>query len=245
MNTKETSSDILEKIKKLLRLAQDGRGATTGEAEAAMAMAQKLMTKFGIESVDMEDDAKGGRSFAINQYRHHTGRQRQRVDTYLASILRDCYGVKVLFSREFAREAVTPRLVWVLVGDKLDVDVACVVIESLNGIMNRALSAYFRERGCKFNGTLAHAFFAGLESGFIQANKKGRDEALLEAGATSAKQYGIVLVNKELAVQEFYNGLAKKKGKGGGPRDGGFDAHAYAKGVEVGKKVNPMAKSLK
>ena len=46
---------IIKRIQKLLRLAND-RGATRAEAENAMAMAQRLMTKYNISVANVSDN---------------------------------------------------------------------------------------------------------------------------------------------------------------------------------------------
>ena len=43
-------SDILDKIRKLLRLADRSRGSTENEAKVALAKAQELMTRHNIDS---------------------------------------------------------------------------------------------------------------------------------------------------------------------------------------------------
>lgn len=49
------SSDIIERIKKLLRIGQPGSGATEEEASTAMGLAAALMLKHGLE-VQLDDD---------------------------------------------------------------------------------------------------------------------------------------------------------------------------------------------
>ena len=52
----DIEKSILKRIQKLLALAKD-KGASPAEAESAMAMAQRLMTKYGIEMANISDDS--------------------------------------------------------------------------------------------------------------------------------------------------------------------------------------------
>jgi hypothetical protein len=62
-------NDILDKIRKLLRLADRSRGSTENEAKVALAKAQELMTRHNIDSalLRMERGESGGASFTVNK----------------------------------------------------------------------------------------------------------------------------------------------------------------------------------
>ncbi len=62
-------SNILDKIRKLLRLADRSRGATENEAKVALSKAQELMTRHNIDSVlfRMEHGESGSPSFKVDK----------------------------------------------------------------------------------------------------------------------------------------------------------------------------------
>ncbi len=65
----KSESEILEKIRKLLRLADRSRGSTENEAKVALAKAQELMTRHNIDSalLRMERGESGGAGFTVNK----------------------------------------------------------------------------------------------------------------------------------------------------------------------------------
>ena len=65
----KSESEILEKIRKLLRLADRSRGSTENEAKVALAKAQELMTRHNIDSalLRMERGESGGTGFTVNK----------------------------------------------------------------------------------------------------------------------------------------------------------------------------------
>jgi hypothetical protein len=65
----KSESDILDKIRKLLRLADRSRGSTENEAKVALAKAQELMTRHNIDSALLrrERGESGGAGFTVNK----------------------------------------------------------------------------------------------------------------------------------------------------------------------------------
>lgn len=62
------SADIVNRIRKLLKVAAHGSGATEAEAATALEMAQKLLLKYNLEGVNMDADGQA-RSEPINHER--------------------------------------------------------------------------------------------------------------------------------------------------------------------------------
>lgn len=93
---------MIDKIRALLRKTTD-RGASQAESEAAIEVAQKLMTKHGIDKmlVMSKEAEEASRNLEIVKQYHETGRQRYETDQYIARILNTCYSVKVLWSSSF------------------------------------------------------------------------------------------------------------------------------------------------
>lgn len=78
-----TKEEALEKVKKLLNLAND-KAASEGEVQNAMAMAQQIMAKFHIESVTFDDEPEEVTDFEIQENTKGLSSNRAILCSYLA-----------------------------------------------------------------------------------------------------------------------------------------------------------------
>jgi hypothetical protein len=131
------------------------------------------------------------------------------------------------------------RLSYLLVGEQMDCDVAKMIVEELHPMMRQSFARYLKENGFKWNAVLCHSFYEGIEDGYIQANERGRDSAMREAGKEKADKYAIVLVDKDKAINAFVKEkiMTVPSRVGYGARSGGHDDHAYGKGKQIGSKM--------
>jgi len=70
----KTQSDILDKVRKLLRLADRSRGSTENEAKVALAKAQELMTRHNIDSALFRmEHGEAACGFNVNKASYYRG----------------------------------------------------------------------------------------------------------------------------------------------------------------------------
>lgn len=140
------------------------------------------------------------------------------------------------------------RFVYVLVGDKPDVELGAQMIPEFRRIMRHGLAKHLREEGLGWTAVSADSFHGGFARGYIDANEVAQKEILIEAGATAANQYALAVVDKEKAVEEFAAQSVKtvraRANSGNGARSFGWDAVAAKKGVATGSKLNLKSKRL-
>jgi hypothetical protein len=93
-------SDILDKIRKLLRLADRSRGATENEAKVALAKAQELMTRHNIDSVlfRMEHGEPGAGSFTVDKGKVDLPKTLNPADFQILSILQKHFNVRCILT---------------------------------------------------------------------------------------------------------------------------------------------------
>ena len=94
----KSESDILDKIRKLLRLADRSRGSTENEAKVALAKAQELMTRHNIDSalLRMERGESGGAGFTVNKGKVDLPKTLNPADLMILSILQAHFNVKTI-----------------------------------------------------------------------------------------------------------------------------------------------------
>ena len=95
----KTQSDILDKVRKLLRLADRSRGSTENEAKVALAKAQELMTRHNIDSalLRMERESEGGGGgFKVNKGSFDLPKSLNPADMMILSLLQAHFNVRTI-----------------------------------------------------------------------------------------------------------------------------------------------------
>lgn len=255
---------LLEKIRALFRLADKARGASPAEAELAMEKALLLMTKHGIDKIEVEQkgaEAKEARSFNVNQYYFRTGRQRHADDAFIATILRECFNVRIIWSsynevvdgwyenpwtkEKEPRKRIKERLTYIIVGEPEDIEVAKIVIEELHSIMWHLYRAYLKDEGLPHKNFVFQSYFNGIQDGFIKAAERGKQQAMNAASPNSANQYAIVLVDKAQAIRAYVKAHIPTKpssSRKGGKAD--FCPGSYERGVKDGGTIRVGLRKL-
>jgi Protein of unknown function (DUF2786) len=237
------NSKLMEKIRALFRLADTTRGATKAEAELALQRAQELMTKHGIDQIDVEDigeSAREARAFNIHQRKYDTGRPRWVEDIFIAQILQQCFNVKVVWSRHYQKTrtgSFKECITYILIGEPTDTEIAVMACEELYPMMWGLYRQYLTGEGLPNTNTFKQSFYRGIQDGFIAASNRGRDSAMAEAGVDKADRYAIVIVDKKKAIQKWTEeNMSLRKSRGYGSR-AGHDDQAYGAGYKAGGNI--------
>lgn len=225
-------SNILEKLKKILALAE--RGATEGEMQAAMAKAQQLAIEHNIDlgsiqldtgkAPTIETDKNVLKSEASGQWRpHHDA---------LYRILKACFQVEMIKTTWHDGKAAQA----VIVGEKTDVAIATYVWHWLDGLFPKLHRAYCNNLGISHTpadtAVRRRSYYDGLEVGIISTNRR----AVRAMDQANADKYAIVLVKKEEVVQARYKDEFPHVKKGSTRVKQTHDGAYYA-GAEKGRTI--------
>lgn len=267
---------MIDKVRALLRKTEDA-GCTKEEADAAMKAAARLMQKYNIDQVMVENkeaDAEAKRLNLVKEY-VKTGRDKCYTDEHIMHILRQCFCLRVYYSwgydwdaEEDARKkynaayqerstltgeafwafkmpkrpSLKKRFVYVLVGDKPDVELGAQMIPEFRRIMRHGLAKHCREENIPWAAVAAESFHSGFAAGYIDVNEEAMKEVLLEAPEAWAGKYALAVVDKEKAVEEFakqsVTTVRARAGSGNGARSYGYDEKAAQKGRKAGSSIN-------
>ena len=200
-----STEKILSKVTKLLNLSKDS-GASDSEAMSALALAQSLMAKYGIEASDL-DEIERDESNVIQVECEHRWDMGYRKP--LAAVISENYRCKV-----FCKGGTV-----VFMGVEEDAKIAKQAFEfAYKFIYRRGNQEYEKARACSWNGS-AKGVFNGYAAGFI----KGLDEVL------SAQSKALMITVPDTVITEF-NNLTLGKGRGGIQTGNGLDSDAYNRG---------------
>lgn len=239
------TSDITQKIKSLIRKADTSRGVTQEEADAFMAKAQELMVRHGIDRISvMENEEDEKIRFEIVEGEYKTNRPRFITDQYISRILCECFEVRVIWDVDYVLvpgrkgsiiKQWATHLIYCIVGDKPDVELAKIVAQELHPMMKHLYKQYLRQTGGVSCAASYHPFLMGLVKAYIEKNRKTKEELLLNETSDISEKYALAVQDKDAAREEFITcNIQTVRSKQRGPQNHRWDEDAYQNGREQG-----------
>jgi hypothetical protein len=188
-------SDILDKIRKLLRLADTSRGATENEAKVALSKAQELMTRHNIDSalLRMERGESGGGSFTVDKGNLDLPKTLNPADLMILSLLQSHFNVKTILMPGSKGTPVD------IIGAPADIDFAIYAFNYLRQTFFRCWNEFKRTRP---NPDKA-SYYRGLRDGLNAELKAAKQRAEESYGSDQRQAYGLVVVDQEVAITRF------------------------------------------
>jgi hypothetical protein len=191
----KTQSDILDKIHKLLRLADTSRGATENEAKVALAKAQELMTRHNIDSalLRMERGESGGTGFTVNKGQLDLPKTLNPADLMILSLLQLHFNVKTILMPSTRGTPVD------IIGAPADIDFAIFAFNYLRQTFFRCWNEFKKTHADPDKAS----YYRGLRDG-LNAELKAAKQRAEESYATDQRQtYGLVLVDQQAAITRY------------------------------------------
>ena len=183
---------ILDRIRKLLRLADPSRGATEHEARAAMAKAQELMTRYSIDSALLQRE-RGARADSVLKNTVDLPKTLNPADLLILGLLQRHFRVRVILGRTGSG---TPTDI---IGTAADVEFAVFAFHFLR-------RTFF---GCwnSFKRTLATAdrasFYRGLRDGLEAALREGSEKAEQTCSEAERGVWAVAVAGRTAAITAY------------------------------------------
>jgi hypothetical protein len=190
-----TNKDILEKIRKLLRLADTSRGATENEAKVALAKAQELMTRHNIDSalLRMERGESGGGSFTVNKGKVDLPKTLNPADLMILSLLQAHFNVKTILMPNGRGTPVD------IIGAPADIDFAIYAFNYLRQTFFRCWNEFKRTHA---NPDKA-SYYRGLRDGLSSELKAAKQRAEESYASDQRQAYGLVVVDQQAVITRY------------------------------------------
>jgi hypothetical protein len=221
-------SDILNKIRKLLRLADRSRGSTENEAKVALAKAQELMTRHNIDSalLRMERGETGGAGFTVNKGKVDLPKTLNPADIMILSLLQAHFNVKTILMPGGKGTPVD------IIGAAADIDFAIYAFNYLRQTFFRCWNEFKRTRP---NPDKA-SYYRGLRDGLNAELKAAKDRTEQSYAADQRQTYGLVVVGQQAAITRY---VADHYGKlrNRAQRHRALDSGSYAAGTVKGRTI--------
>lgn len=218
-----TIDSIIKRIKKLLTLANNS-GATEAEAKNAMAMAQRLMTKYNISMANVGSDKPSERNIRHEQYFTRKG-SLNPADKEIAVILNRFYKVKILFNGGCSL---------VMVGTPEDIEIAKYVHGYLRTVFFKCWNS--------FKETVAFPnkadYYFGLQTGICERMQEAENSAKSEETQEACKKYELVLVKNKEAIANYIYDTFGKLGRSRRRSASRMDANSFYAGKAKGSTIS-------
>ncbi len=231
----KATDDIIEKLTKLLTLADPSRGGTPAEIELAMAKAKELAMRHSLDLAAIQAEKKDEKGIKVDVQTDQSLKIRTRFEQQyhspIFSVLQHVFEVRVITSRWRCGPDTVIGAIY-LVGEATDVAIAKEIFKWLETLFPKAFSAWKKERlpiGPEW--TLRNGFYAGLASGICKANKRAEEQLTKQENEC----YGLILRSKKEAVdakvaEEFPNLKTPHRHRQ-------MDGRSFAAGQEKGEKI--------
>ena len=245
----KVSDEILEKLTKILRLAND-RAAQPGEVEAAMGKARELAMRHSIDlaSVNLNPDTKveGGIQVEKNSTLKTRSKYKQPYHYWVFSVLQEVFEVKVIISEwnDYGGKVITAIHI---IGEPVDVAIACAVYPFLEKVFPATLSRAVSAGRLTYCAAHTNGCYRGIHWGIVEANKREVEKLKKEEQQTLAmvvRKKGEVVTAAmyemfpAMKAREDLEAKKKEEGKEKKARKVQMSWEAVNYGHQEGKKIN-------
>jgi hypothetical protein len=221
-----SQSDILDKIRKLLRLADRSRGATENEAKVALSKAQELMTRHNIDSALLRMEASETSDINVTKGLYELPKTLNPADMLILSLLQSHFNVRIILMHGHRKTPVD------IIGATADVDFAIFALSYLRETFFRCWNEF---KKTAWNPDRA-SYYRGLRDGLnaeLTAAKKRAEESY---GDNDRQTYALAVVDQKAAitayVEEHYGKVSTRR-----TRSRRVDSASYFAGESKGRTI--------
>jgi hypothetical protein len=169
-----------------------------------MAKAQELMTKHGIDMMEAHAAGESESCFDIGREDWVCDRAGKRnADSYVAKVLRECFGVDIVFTWFVKPGQKKASLSYAIMGDAVDRQMAKFAAPIIYKTMLKGLSEWLRINGRSWTAAIERSFCNGVQEGYVKASEEGKAFALKHLTKDQQEQFGLILVQKDALIETF------------------------------------------
>lgn len=201
----EIPDSLIEKVKKILRLADTTRGATEAEAAVAWEKAQKLMMEHGLTMAGLNAHKsatdKSATDFNIVEVSMTLKSGERPQHRFIYQILMHCFGIRIIRWKRTDPTTWKPVLKLAFMGTPEDVAIAEYVFTFIDRVMLKGYREWLDRTGAPNKASGWNGYFDGVASGYNAAYDKAKGAV---AQAENANAFALVLRDKKTAVDRFF-----------------------------------------
>ena len=219
-------SDILNKVRKLLRLADRSRGATENEAKVAMSKAQILMTRHNIDSALLRTETGEKSGLDVTKGLYELPKSLNPADLLILSLLQSHFNVRIILMSGHRKTPVD------IIGAPGDVDFAIFALSFLRETFFRCWNEF---KKTAWNPDRA-SYYRGLRDGLHTELSAAKAQAEESYDTDDRNTYALAVVDQNAAitryVDEHYGKLRSRS-----QRRRRVDSESYFAGETKGREI--------
>jgi len=221
----ETSKEVIEKIKKLLKFAEDAKKRDSqAELENAMAKIQAISMEYNIQidKIDMDEQVKVGRTAITDDLLP------KNEGKWIVSLIWGIMGLN--FCRGWTIGGGKNGMV--IIGESHNVEIVRYIVDQLIPRIRALGREHFKEYdGPEKKNTFLRGFYVGCVSGLLQRLRDEQDKMVV-----GNEQVGGLILRKTAAVDKWMKTNAPPLVSGRSSRISSVGG--WQKGKEVGSKMS-------
>ena len=222
----KSESDILDTIRKLLRLADRSRGATENEAKVAMSKAQILMTRHNIDSALLRTETGEKSGLDVTKGLYELPKSLNPADLLILSLLQSHFNVRIILMSGHRKTPVD------IIGAPGDVDFAIFALSFLRETFFRCWNEF---KKTAWNPDRA-SYYRGLRDGLHTELSAAKAQAEESYDTDDRNTYALAVVDQNAAitryVDEHYGKLRSRS-----QRRRRVDSESYFAGETKGREI--------
>lgn len=220
-----SQSAVLDKVRKLLRLADRSRGATENEAKVALAKAQELMTRHNIDSALLRMEA-GDDRVDVTKGLYELPKSLNPADLMILSLLQGHFNVRVILMHGHRKTPVD------IIGAPADVDFAIFALSYLRETFFRCWNEFKRTTAKPDRAS----YYRGLRDGLHAELTAAKERAERSYASDARQSYALAVVDRDAAITRFVEDTYGKVGTRQS-RSRNVDPRSYSAGRTKGRTI--------
>lgn len=193
---------ILDKVRKLLRLADRSRGATEHEAKTSLAKVHEIMTRYNIDSamLRMEREAVGGAEFTVHSSKVDLPKTLNPADLLILSLLQSHFNVRIVLLHGHKQTPVD------IIGTPTEVEYAVFVFHFLRETFFRCWNEFKKTTVSPDR----KSYYRGLHDGLKAELNAAKRRVENSYSADQRGKYELMIVDAKAVIDRH---VAEKYGK--------------------------------
>ncbi len=192
-NQRGDNGAVLDKIQKLLRLADRSRGATEHEAKVALAKAEELMTRHKIDLASLRMNAGEHADIPVGKEKVELPKTLNPADLLILSLLQSHFNVRVVIMTVLGQKHAD------LIGSSEDIAFASYAF----GFLRQTFFQCWNEFKKLHEKPDRKSYYRGLYDGIKEAIESGKRQAEASVSEQERQCYQIALADTKTAITRY------------------------------------------
>ena len=174
----QMNAEVIEKLRKVLALA-NGRGATQGEIESALARAKEIAVRHNIDLASVNVDRGEEKGIRVEVEKDSSLKTRSKFEqpyhSQIYKVVQLLFDVRIIRGLDHTYNGPVVRCLH-LFGDPFDVALVKEIFPWLEKVFPKILSTFVREGALTYSAADTNGCYKGVAAGILEANRREEEK---------------------------------------------------------------------